>query len=270
MQIAWLTDTHLNFLTNERSQVKTGFLEYLKTQKFDGIFLTGDISDSRCLNSDLTLLHDNLDCHIFFVLGNHDFYHSDVETVKTQCDLLSTYLPNLHYLDKMLFYDLTEKVAVTGNSGFYDVSAGGDGMALNMSDHSLIADIANMRHHDRVMKCKQIAENMAVDARKSLLCAANMGFEEIYFLTHVPPFPEAAWHKGKRSDNTWLPWFCNVTFGNMLAEVAESYEDIKFTVLCGHTHSSGEYQHSSNLKVLTGAAVYAYPTVHKTFTIEKG
>jgi hypothetical protein len=40
------------------------------------------------------------------------------------------------------------------------------------------------------------------------------------------------------------------------------------TVLCGHTHSSGEAQILPNLRVLTGGAVYGKPALQRVLEVE--
>jgi hypothetical protein len=42
----------------------------------------------------------------------------------------------------------------------------------------------------------------------------------------------------------------------------------KMTVLCGHTHGSGEAQVLPNLRVLTGGAVYGKPGVQRVLEVE--
>ena len=75
-------------------------------------------------------------------------------------------------------------------------------------------------------------------------------------LTHVPPFAEACWHEGKRSDPEWLPWFTCVAMGTMLRRVAEEHPSVRFEVYCGHTHSSGVHRERENLVVHSGRGRY--------------
>ena len=53
-----------------------------------------------------------------------------------------------------------------------------------------------------------------------------------------------------------------------LIEAMLAHPDHQMTVLCGHTHSSGEAQILPNLRVLTGGAVYGQPCVQQVFEIE--
>jgi len=47
----------------------------------------------------------------------------------------------------------------------------------------------------------------------------------------------------------------------VVLRLANENPNRQITVLCGHTHSGGEAQLASNLKVLTGEAVYGYPEI---------
>jgi hypothetical protein len=53
--------------------------------------------------------------------------------------------------------------------------------------------------------------------------------------------------------------------GKMLEEVALAHPENRITVLCGHTHGEGFYQHSENLAVFTGKARYGMPDVNAVF-----
>ena len=44
--------------------------------------------------------------------------------------------------------------------------------------------------------------------------------------------------------------------------------DRQMTVLCGHTHGSGEAKILPNLRVLTGGAVYGKPRVQRVIELE--
>ena len=84
-------------------------------------------------------------------------------------------------------------------------------------------------------------------------------FDEVLVLTHVPPFREACWHQGRISDDAWLPGFTCKAMGQMLIEGARDHPDREVTVLCGHTHGSGEAHILKNLVAITGEARYGAP-----------
>ena len=95
----------------------------------------------------------------------------------------------------------------------------------------------------------------------SVLPRALNDSDHVICLTHVPPFREVCWHEGKISDNMWLPHFSCKIVGEILKKHMSQFPEKKMTVLCGHTHSSGQAQILENLVVLTGAATYGEPAI---------
>ena len=87
-------------------------------------------------------------------------------------------------------------------------------------------------------------------------------------MTHVPPFREAAWYKGKVSGDDFLPYFACKLVGDVLRKVMESKPQSRLLVLCGHTHGGGELQVLDNLHVLTGEARYQNPVVQRVLEVE--
>ena len=87
--------------------------------------------------------------------------------------------------------------------------------------------------------------------------------KKIIVVTHIPPFKEACMHKGKESDDHWLPYFSSKATGDVLTKIAQENPDIEFLVLCGHTHSQANYQPFENLIVKAGKAKYYQPTIQE-------
>jgi hypothetical protein len=53
-----------------------------------------------------------------------------------------------------------------------------------------------------------------------------------------------------------------------LLEAMIAASDRRMTVLCGHTHGDGEAQVSSNIRVLTGGAIYTQPVIQRVLEVE--
>lgn len=263
MKLAWITDPHLDCVPEH---VVEAFGRQTNNMGADCAVVTGDIADGPQNLHLLAKFGQWFRGHVYFVLGNHDYYKSSIAECKRLAAQLCEEYPNLVFLDTAGVVELTRDVALVGNGGFYDARAGSVDSRFDMDDFRIIKELGDHSYHDRFIRCRQIAEDMAKEIRRPLLDAANQ-YSHVYFATHVPPFTGASWHKGRRSDSETLPWFTNLTFGRELADVADSYSDIQFTVLCGHSHSSGEYQHFDNLRVLTGAAEYCYPSVWKLIEV---
>jgi Icc-related predicted phosphoesterase len=117
----------------------------------------------------------------------------------------------------------------------------------------LIEEFIGLRKQTRETKLNELGDEAAAHLRKLLPDALK--FNHVIVLTHVPPFREACWHQGKISDNNWLPHFACKAVGDVLLEAMIAAPDKRMTVLCGHTHGSGEAELLPNLRVLTGGAV---------------
>ncbi len=91
--------------------------------------------------------------------------------------------------------------------------------------------------------------------------------QKIIVLIHVPPFREVCMHEGKISSNDYLPFFSSKVTGEILMHAAESYPEIEFLALCGHTHSKGLLQPCPNLIVKAGASEYGKPSIQEVIEI---
>jgi len=98
---------------------------------------------------------------------------------------------------------------------------------------------------------------------KDILPEALQNYQQVIVLTHVPPFKESCWHEGGISADDWLPHFSCKAVGDILKKFMSTYSDRKMTVLCGHTHSSGQVTILPNLLVKTGGAEYGLPKIQE-------
>ena len=92
-------------------------------------------------------------------------------------------------------------------------------------------------------------------------------YQQVFIVTHVPPFRSATWHVGQISDDDFLPHFCCKAVGEILVNIMRDYPQQQLTVLCGHTHSDGHAQILDNLEVLTGGAEYGLPEIKRIFEL---
>jgi hypothetical protein len=129
-----------------------------------------------------------------------------------------------------------------------------------LNDYRMIDDFVGLNASDRLTLLNQLGDEAAGYFRRELPGALER-WERVIVLTHVPPFAEAAWYQGRRSDDDWLPHFSSQAVGQALTEAAERRPDREIRVLCGHTHSAGEVAVLPNLRVVTGAAQYGAPVI---------
>lgn len=258
MKIAWCTDVHLNFLTDPQI---VAFVDTLRKANPDVLVITGDVAESHSLARTLGLLQETFGKPCYFVLGNHDFYGSSFRETEDMARHLPT---GLFYLSALEGVDLGNGAGLVGVDGWYDGRAGSLDGRISMSDFRLIEDYqypdcpkelwgcSPQYHLQEVMKTRADQE-----ARKALdkLRKAAERYQKIYFGTHIPPFPGVC----PQTQREYLPYMTSVAMGNSLAQVAEEFPEVQFTVLCGHTHEAVDYHHSENLRVLVGASEYGFP-----------
>lgn len=255
-RLAWVTDLHLNFLSEERADA---FASTLAGCGADALLVGGDTSEAYALEHHLALLAKRFDGPVWFVLGNHDFYRSSIERVRRSVPALTARIPGLRWLEAAGVVPLSAETALVGCDGFGDARAGDfAGSTIVLNDFLLVEELAAIAHVERQARLRALGDRAAAHLR-AVLPAALASHRRVVVLTHVPPFVEACRHQGKTSDPAWLPYFTCVAAGDALREAAAAHPDRELRVLCGHTHAAGEAQILPNLRVVTGAAEYGAP-----------
>jgi Icc protein len=257
MKLAWVTDIHLDFL-GEAGIAR--FCDSIKDAGPDGVLVGGDIAVAESLEGTLRAMERQIDKPIWFVLGNHDFYGASVAAIRERAVALSQQGRTV-WLGAVDAVDLTPRTALVGHDGWGDARLGdhaGSNVVLN--DFFRIADLLGADKAQLARVLGQLGEESASHLRR-VLPEALERFEQVLVLTHVPPFREACWHEGRISGDDYLPYFACKATGDVLLEAALHRPERLVTVLCGHTHSAGEYRPLPNLRVITGAAEYGRPLI---------
>lgn len=273
-RLAFTTDVHLDFVHQKGIEA---FCRAIVRSKPDALVITGDISEAPSIVDHLGFLDLHLEsqCPIFFVLGNHDYYHGSINEVRNKMTNLFTYpegckknlVPRLGWLGSSGVIPLTEKVALVGHDGWYDGGyADWYASKVNLHDYGLIKDLGVWcpDQHLRFAKINELAAESTVYVYEQLLEAFKT-FEHIYVATHVPPFRENSVYMDMISDDDWMPHFSSKKMGDMLLKVAESYPDKQITVLCGHSHGEADNKILPNLRCITGKAKYRNPKINHIF-----
>ena len=273
MKFAWATDVHLDCV--ESDAVIGEFAASVKHTGVDGLLLTGDISNGREIVRHLRLLHRVLDLPVYFVAGNHDFYGTSVREGRKQLAELSRQIPALKYMSAERFVPVSSDVALIGHDGWYD-ALNGDWRRSNflMNDWRKIAEFfevapwnpaaagfhgAQLSMAPIVSVARKLAYEAVQHIESSIRAAALAGHRTIVLLTHVPPWQAAAWHEGKPQDVGHVPWYTSKLMGDAIIAAAAQHPQLKFAVLCGHTHSRWSGNVADNVSVHVGAAEYGAP-----------
>lgn len=261
-RIAWLTDIHLNFLS--AAQV-VGFCQRVSRRKPHVLLVGGDIAESPSLEFHLQEMARQLQRPIYFVLGNHDFYFGSIDRTRWRVSQFCQRVVLLHWLPKAGVVELTPQVGLIGHGGYADGRLGQYANSdVVLSDYTLIAEFANLDSAARLRVMQRLADE-ATDHVRQFLPLALDRYRQVFFLTHVPPFKDAAWHRSRPSNDNWLPHFSCKAVGDAIVECMQDRPDRRLTILCGHTHGSGRTQPLPNVEVITGGAEYGKPKVNKVF-----
>ncbi len=79
--VVWLSDIHLDFVDAAAARILAASVA---DQEPGAVVLTGDIAHSIDLVPSLELLPATIPCPIYFVLGDHDFYHGFIRTTRSR------------------------------------------------------------------------------------------------------------------------------------------------------------------------------------------
>jgi predicted phosphohydrolase len=263
-RITWLTDLHLNFV-KDKAQVQS-FLAEVAAGEPDAVLIGGDIAPAKSLVKFLAFIDQVLQRPVYFVLGNHDYYYSSTKKVRAAIAELCRQRTNLHFLTQTSeAVALGRRTALVGHDGWADARAGDyDGSPQMINDYLCIGDLVNLDAAKRKARLQALGDEAAKHIGE-ILPGALRRFEHVMLLTHVPPFPECCFHKGKLLDDKWIPHYCCKAMGEAIVEVANRRPRHRITVLAGHLHSEGQFNPAPNVSVLVGGAEYGHPAVARVF-----
>jgi len=264
VKFAWLTDIHLEFLTDEETQL---FIKELAGKKVSGVFLTGDISLTKSIGRHLALMGEMISVPIYFVLGNHDYYGGNIAKTRKKVEAVASDSVHLYYLPAAGVVQLNDSTCLIGHGGWADGRLGSARhSSVFLNDYLKIEDFIGKGKAERFSLLSRLGDQAARCLETALQRAIDH-YTNIYLLTHVPPFKEACWHKGAPSDDDFLPHFACKAVGDILIRIMGSNSNKQLTVLCGHTHSEGRAQILPNLQVKTGRAIYGHPEIQEIIHI---
>jgi len=268
MKLAWLTDTHLNFIAHPDVWWKE-----ICANDYDAFVITGDITTGTAVLWTLEMLAE-AKRPVYFVLGNHDYYGYSIEKLRRRLAGLSTepHGQYVKYLNNEDVVRLTAKTALVGDDGWYDGRNGSFARTdLQLNDFYHIPELTGHRKPALLKVIQRYADASARRIRDLCEQACKIsGLEHLYVATHVPPFYGAAWHMGQPSDEFFQPFFSNRVVGEAVVEATAEFRagGGKVTVLCGHSHGEGTIYPGSNLECRTGKAEYGVPAVHAILQVD--
>lgn len=268
MNLAWLTDIHLNFLNTDAR--KSFYQEIINTES-DAVLISGDIAEAHSIGDLLKELSHFIKKPVYFVLGNHDYYRGQIHVVRNEMTQLTQSDEYLFWLPASNPVQLNKDCYLIGQDGWADGRLGNYyDSRIVLNDSRMIADLFQEKLLGReqlLAKMQALADYDAMQLRLQLIKATMKNPKKIIVVTHIPPFREACLHDGKISDDNWLPYFSSKTIGDVLDDIGMTYPEIDFLVLCGHTHDKAIYNPFSNLLVKAGHAKYNQPEIQEIISL---
>jgi 3',5'-cyclic AMP phosphodiesterase CpdA len=265
MKLAWATDIHLNFVDQARA---SRFCAEVVDSGAEALLLGGDIAEAPDLEEWLRFLEARVAFPTYFVLGNHDYYAGSVAAVESQMRSFAS--KRVRYLGGASPVALTPATGLVGHGGWGD-AGNGDFLRspVTLSDYVLIEELRESSGSDDPLAVmgdrpalQRVLRRLGDDAARELAPALRQAladFPHVVVLTHVPPFSQAARHRGAPCGDDWLPGMTCRAIGDLLLEEARAHPAARLTVLCGHTHSDAEARILPNLEVRAQGADYGDP-----------
>jgi predicted phosphohydrolase len=264
MQIAWATDVHFDAAEPEDFDE---FCTQVRRTPARALLLGGDIATGGTTEEYLREMERLIHLPVYFVLGNHDYYGSSIAAVHESMGALE--IENVWWLRGPGVFPLSASTALVGHGGWADATLGDFARAPLMTDFFSIEELFQcigvedlldgFKERERLQARLQELGREAGEALRPSLAEAAASFQHVIVLTHVPPFREAAWYGGVVSPDDWLPNVTCHAMGRVIRQLARAHPDVRFTVLCGHTHGEGKALIEPNLEVTTRAATYSKP-----------
>lgn len=262
-QYVWLTDTHLNLALPGATQ---RLVSHLRDEAPAGIFLTGDVSNGVHVESCLSRLTTDLDCPVYFVLGNHDYHGRTFASVHDDMRRLSAAHPSLRWMTEAGVVALSDEVGLIGTEGWYDAELGDPDWLRYTLDWLLIPDLFLLPDHAARLGAYRSLARRSAELMEARLEDALDRFKTVYLLTHVPPWSEATRDVGTVLEKFWLPYNTNIAMGRALERAMSGRNKRHLVVLSGHTHTECWIRVSRNIECrVNRARYYGSPGKEKIF-----
>jgi 3',5'-cyclic-AMP phosphodiesterase len=274
MQLAWLSDIHLNFVRDVETKAFDAeyfqFIDSVLAARPDAVVISGDISEAPELCEYLDLLQGAFgELPIYFILGNHDFYRGSIAKQRPRVVDFCAARQRLTYLTfQQAPSALTAATSLIGHDSWADGRMGMyEWSDVLIADYQYIEELTGLSKLERGQKLNSLGDEGAAHVRRLLPQALELS-DHILLVTHVPPFLDACLYKGQRSSPEWAPHFGCKCVGDAIVEIMRDQPRKHLTVLCGHTHEPAEIHPLPNVTVYAAEAKYGQPILQKVFTVE--
>lgn len=265
-RLAWVTDPHFDHAS---VGAITAHVASLHGEAPDAVLVTGDFATAASLPRWLRAYRRMVECPVYFILGNHDFWGGSVAEGREAALRAASGLEGLTYLTRAEPVTLTPGVALVGHDGWYDARAGRWQEArFRMQDWELVAEYAGKGSHADVVSASRALADAGREELVPKVAAAARGHATVLVATHVPPWPRAV-GTGRHPDGLWIaPWYVAQGLGEDLERVAAAHPAVEFRVFAGHDHARRPGMTiAPNLTCHVGRARYGHPVVERVMEL---
>jgi len=290
MLVGVANDIHLDHVKDSVNGSKIKRVARDMSKGLDALILCGDLSVGHLLEAHMKAFQEGSSCPVYFVLGNHDFWCLDEESVWATAKSL----PGA--LDFAGVVELSKDTCLVGVTGWYDTRAGSlientilmpelslasmyeglapDKLCINPwertpSQRKYSYSLSFEKKLRAAAVSRAFADTQTISFYKRLSEASSKDYKTIVIATHFPPWESVSLSpNGPESSKEWLPWSCNINLGYTIESVAEENLKKQFIVLSGHTHNQNTAQIASNLKAISGKAKYKMPKLAHTLGLK--
>jgi hypothetical protein len=170
--VHWLSDLHLDRASSEKIQMPHDTIAGLQSRV---MIVSGDISSAPYIAKHLRGLAEAwAPRSLYFVLGNHDFYHGSIESVGRDVAAVCRSVPNLHHLRGDEIIPLGKNTGLIGHRGWADGRAGwGRNTIIPSRDHGSIDDFRKLSKAEQFAKMESLGKEAAVAFRRTLPLALS-------------------------------------------------------------------------------------------------
>ena len=149
-RFTWTNDLHFDRM---QDRDREEFVQWVRGSGTDALVIAGDIGEADCVETYLRQMHESLAQPIYFVLGNHDFYHGEFDAVRSAVRELAKSYPRLHWLSEQGVIHVNEATALIGHEGWGDGRWGDyEHSRIYPNDFRWIKDLTGLSKEPRLLK----------------------------------------------------------------------------------------------------------------------
>lgn len=278
MNFSWASDIHLNFISE---QSRFYFYDIFKDYPSDNILITGDIADAEYTYSylaELALHLKDTSKTVYFVLGNHDYYHGSVPDYRNEMKALCKRYSNMVYLTHTPGIDLGDGFTLVVVDGWADARNGNyEDSPVVLNDSRYIKEISpwknEMERMANKMNKRKVRETIRLNMQKladedayilesqiDKVLSNDVKPHTIIIATHVPPVKSYIFEDKPCTDD-YLPFFTSKVLNDLLIKKAAENPNVDFFSFSGHTHQDTRFIETQNLECYIAKAEYMYPKI---------